>query len=60
MKNILILIVAMTLFGCNSINKQNTELKREINENEYFAFVKDKALEVVKTNFRQKCIQKKL
>lgn len=51
MKNLLIIGAVMFLFACNSNNNQNVELKKQIKENEYFSFVKNKALEVVKTGF---------
>ena len=51
MRNIWIIALLMALFACNSNNKQNNELKKQIKENEYFDFIKNKALEVVKTGF---------
>jgi glycogen debranching enzyme len=37
--------------SCNSKNIQNPELIKQIQTNEYFAFTKQKALEIVKTGF---------
>ncbi|MGM0531737.1 MAG: GH36-type glycosyl hydrolase domain-containing protein, partial [Bacteroidota bacterium] len=39
------------LVGCQSRQSDNTDLHKKIRSNEYFEFVKDKALEVVETGF---------
>lgn len=49
--NLIILIIAIMLFGCKSQPKISKEFKTSIQTNESFAFVKKKALEVVKTGF---------
>ncbi len=50
MKKIVAIIVLLGLLSCNS-KHQNQELQKQIQANEYFAFTKTKALEVVKTGF---------
>uniref|UniRef100_UPI0032172992 GH36-type glycosyl hydrolase domain-containing protein n=1 Tax=uncultured Draconibacterium sp. TaxID=1573823 RepID=UPI0032172992 len=50
MKTIVILILATALFSCTTQSTQ-PDLKDQIKNNEYFAFTKNKALEVVKTGF---------
>jgi glycogen debranching enzyme len=49
----LFILMAFVFFACATpvSKKQNRELAEKINTNEYFAFVKSKALEVVKTGF---------
>jgi GH15 family glucan-1,4-alpha-glucosidase len=51
--NKLFLLMAFIFFACATpvSKKQNRELAEKININEYFAFVKNKALEVVQTGF---------
>jgi GH15 family glucan-1,4-alpha-glucosidase len=51
--NKLFLLMAFIFFACATpvSKKQNRELAEKINTNEYFAFVKNKALEVVQTGF---------
>jgi len=51
MKKSLVLILAISIWACNPIPKQNQELIQKIQTNEYFPFVKEKALKVVKTGF---------
>jgi glycogen debranching enzyme len=50
MKN-LIFIIFILLLGCDNKKNNNNQLKKQIHSNEYFAFIKEKALEVVKTGF---------
>ncbi len=50
MKQIISAVAAFMLFSCSS-KKVDDQLKQEILANEYFPFVKEKALEVVKTGF---------
>jgi hypothetical protein len=49
----LVIIMAFVVFACATpvSKKQNRELAERIKGNEYFSFVKNKALEVVKTGF---------
>ena len=51
--NKLLILMAFVFFACATpvSKKQNRELAEKINTNEYFAFVKNKALEVVQTGF---------
>ncbi len=51
MKTILFLILILALASCNPKPPKNQELIEQIKSNEYFAFTKKKALEVVKTGF---------
>ncbi len=51
MKTILFLILILALASCNPKPSKNQELIKQIKSNEYFAFTKKKALEVVKTGF---------
>jgi hypothetical protein len=51
MKTLLFIIVIAGIVSCNSKSSQNQELKQKIKSNEYFAYTKQKALEVVKTGF---------
>ncbi len=51
MKTILFLILILALASCNPKPPKNQELIKQIKSNEYFAFTKKKALEVVKTGF---------
>ena len=51
MKKSLVLLLALSLWACSSKPTQNQELIQKIQTNEYFPFVKKKALEVVKTGF---------
>ncbi|MEN8228579.1 MAG: hypothetical protein ABFS38_10535 [Bacteroidota bacterium] len=46
-----ILITFLVFIGCNQKQPQNQELQKKIQTNEYFSFVKQKALEIVKTGF---------
>ena len=50
MKNLGVLLTLTLLFSCTGKEPQN-ELKEKILNNEYFAFTKEKALEIVKTGF---------
>ena len=49
MKTIFFLIFVLAITSCTT--KKTSELQQKINSNEYFAFTKQKALEVVKTGF---------
>ncbi|GAF01565.1 glucosidase family protein [Saccharicrinis fermentans] len=49
--SLLIGLMATVLFACNSKSTISKELRASIQSNESFAFVKKKALEVVKTGF---------
>lgn len=51
MKLLKILVLMLVTLSCSNTNKQRDELKKQIQSNEYFKFVKAKALEVVKTGF---------
>ena len=52
MRTILIVILLSSqMFSCMNKQKENIELKEKIENNESFAFVKNKALEIVKTGF---------
>ncbi len=52
MKRIVIaLILISQMFSCSNKNKVNNELKAKVETNESFAFVKKKALEIVKMGF---------
>ncbi len=51
MKTIIFSIMITGLLACSSKPSQNEVLKNKIKTNEYFVFVKEKALEVVQTGF---------
>jgi glycogen debranching enzyme len=52
MKNLtIILIMIISLAGCKTKQSDKLELHQQIRTNEYFEFVKEKALEVVETGF---------
>lgn len=51
MKNLFFIIVIAGIISCNPKQTQNQELIQQIKSNEYFAFTKQKALEIVKTGF---------
>ena len=51
MKLITFLIIILALASCNTKHVKNSELKDQAQSNEYFAFTKEKALEIVKTGF---------
>ena len=51
MKFLKICSIVLVLFSCSNSKKKHTELKQQIESNEYFKFTKAKALEVVKTGF---------
>ena len=51
MKNLFFIIIIAGIISCNPKQTQNQELKQQIKNNEYFAFTKQKALEIVKTGF---------
>ena len=51
MKTLFFIIILTGIVSCNSKNIQNPELIKQIQTNEYFAFTKQKALEIVKTGF---------
>jgi len=51
MKNLFFIGMAAAFLACTSQPSQNENLIKEIKSNEYFAFVNEKALEVVKTGF---------
>ncbi len=46
-----ILISIICLTGCQPVKTDNEDLQKKIRSNEYFGFVKNKALEVVQTGF---------
>ena len=52
-RKILILSLLFSVIACHSgcNNKRNNELRDKINKDEYFAFTKQKALEIMKTGF---------
>ena len=51
MKNLFFIIVIAGIISCTPKQTQNHKLKQQIESNEYFAFTKQKALEIVKTGF---------
>jgi hypothetical protein len=51
MKNAISTFLAILLWTCTSQPSQNDVIKTQVQTNEYFAFVKEKALETVKTGF---------
>jgi len=51
MKRTLFLFALIGIMSCNSKHNQNSELMKQIQSNEYFAFTKQKALDIVKTGF---------
>ncbi len=51
MKKLFIIAMAAGMLACTSQSSQNENLAKETQSNEYFAFVNEKALEVVKTGF---------
>ena len=51
MKTTIFTIILILLMGCNSNQHQINELKNQIKSNEYFAFTKAKALEIISTGF---------
>ena len=51
MKTFFFLITLLAFISCNSKKPQNQDLIKQIKSNEYFAFTKQKALEIVKTGF---------
>lgn len=51
MKKTLLLFILLNAVGCQAPVNQKDDLKELIQNNEYFAFVKEKALEVVKAGF---------
>ena len=51
MKTITYTIIIIGLWACTLAPSHNEDLKKQIQTNEYFAFVKEKALKVVKTGF---------
>lgn len=51
MKKLLFIGIVAGLFACSPQPDQNKNLMKQIQTNEYFAFVNEKALEVVKTGF---------
>jgi glycogen debranching enzyme len=51
MKNLFFIGMAAAFLACTSQPSQNENLIKEIKSNEYFAFVNEKSLEVVKTGF---------
>ncbi len=50
MNKLIIIILGILIFSCSK-NVENEKLVKEINTNEEFKFVKNKALEIVKTGF---------
>jgi len=51
MKKLIFIAMAAAILACTSQPSKNDDLSIEIQSNQYFAFVKEKALEVVKTGF---------
>ena len=51
MKFATLLIITLAIMSCKPKQPKNAELKNQIESNEYFAFTKNKALEIVKTGF---------
>lgn len=51
MKKLLLLLLVIGFCACNSKPSKKQELVKKIQHNEYFSFVKKKALEVVNTGF---------
>ncbi len=51
MKTTFFLIILLAITSCTPKSTQNQELIKQIKSNEYFAFTKQKALEIVKTGF---------
>ncbi|SHF20275.1 glycosyl hydrolase 36 superfamily [Mariniphaga anaerophila] len=51
MKNLFLLILIAGISACVSRTDENEELRKQILSNEYFPFVKEKALEIVQTGF---------
>lgn len=51
MKNLFFSVIAAGVLACTSQPTQNENLMKQIPTNEYFDFVKEKALEVVKSGF---------
>ena len=51
MKPILVLIISLVTMSCGTKQSQTQELMKQIQTNEYFAFTKQKALDIVKTGF---------
>jgi hypothetical protein len=51
MKNLFFSVIAAGVLACTSQPSQNENLMKQIQTNEYFDFVKEKALEVVKSGF---------
>lgn len=51
MKSIYLIIITIALLSCTSEPRKKPILANQIKNNEYFAFTKKKALEVVKTGF---------
>ncbi|MCF6333910.1 MAG: hypothetical protein L3J11_11565 [Draconibacterium sp.] len=51
MKTTFFLIILLAITSCTPKSTQNQELIQQIKSNEYFAFTKKKALEIVKTGF---------
>lgn len=48
---LMVMVLLIGFFGCNSNNSGNKELIEEIKTNEYVVYTKEKALEIVKTGF---------
>jgi hypothetical protein len=51
MKKLILIFITAGLLACTPQSSQNEELIKQIQTNEYFEFVKSKALEIVKTGF---------
>jgi hypothetical protein len=51
MKKLILIIITAGFWACTSQPSQNEELIKQVQTNEYFTFVKEKALEIVKTGF---------
>lgn len=51
MKKLFFIAISAGILACTPQPSQNENLMKQIQNNEYFAFVKEKALEIVKTGF---------
>jgi len=51
MKYTLLVLIIISVLSCNSEKKEKKELITQIQSNEYFAFTKEKAIQIVKTGF---------
>ena len=51
MKNFILFTVLLSIMSCTKKQPENQNLRHQIQSNEYFAFTKRKAIEIVKTGF---------